>query len=463
MDTDTIAAIATGMTDVGIGIVRISGSESLSIADRVFRSKSGERLSHSESHKAHYGMVYDGEQPIDEVIALVFRAPNSYTREDTVEIDCHGGAYVTRKVLETVVRHGARPADPGEFTKRAFLNGRIDLSQAESVMDLIQAKNDFALESSLGQLKGSILHKIKSLRGKIMQEIAFIEAALDDPEHIRFDGYGEQLLETIGEVLSEVEKLIRSFQDGRLLKEGIRTVIVGKPNVGKSSLLNALLGRERAIVTDVPGTTRDALEEQITLDGIALQIIDTAGVRETNDLVEQIGVGKTKDYMASSDLILYVVDASVPLEKNDFEIMDLIGEKKAIVLLNKSDLDLAVTEQEVRERMGEDVFVLPFSAKRAMEDGTGLEMLASAIKELFFRSEIKWNDEIFITNVRQQTSLLRAKESLERVVGSIEAGMPEDFYSIDLMDAYGELGNIIGESVGDDLIDEIFSKFCVGK
>ena len=460
MNTDTIAAIATAMTNAGIGIVRISGDEAFTIIDRIYQSKTGEKkLSEEKSHTIHYGYICDRDKVVDEVMVLLMRAPNSYTREDTVEIDCHGGTLVMRRILETVIKYGARPAEPGEFTKRAFLNGRIDLSQAESVMDLIQAKNDFAMESSINQLKGIVLHKIKSLRGKIIHEIAFIEAALDDPEHISIEGYDIQLLDKLKDLMEELKKLIQSSEDGQILKEGIRTIIVGKPNAGKSSLLNALLGKERAIVTNIAGTTRDALEEQISLQGVTLNIVDTAGIRDTNDIVEKIGVEKTKKYLFNSDLILYIVDASIPLDENDEEIIELISDKKSIVLLNKSDLKVVVSEEEIKDRMGVNSLILSFSAK----EGIGLEKLSDMIRELFFRGEISFNDEVFITNARQKAALSNALKSLQMVENSIDSGMPEDFYSIDLMNAYEELGSIIGESVDEDLVNEIFSKFCMGK
>lgn len=458
MKTDTIAAIATAMSNSGIGIVRISGSEAFSIIDKIYKSKNGrKKLSETESHTIHYGYIYDGEKMIDEVMVLIMRAPRSYTMEDTVEIDCHGGTLVVKRILETVIKYGARPAEPGEFTKRAFLNGRIDLSQAESVIDVINAKNDFALESSIHQLQGSVFHKIKEVRAKIIHEIAFIESALDDPEHISMDGYGDQLLTTIREISLDVDKLLKSSENGELLKEGINTVIVGKPNAGKSSLLNLLVGRERAIVTEIAGTTRDILEEQINLNGIILNIVDTAGIRDTQDKVEKIGVDKAKEYLLHGDLIIYVVDSSVILDDNDEKILDMIRGRKAIVLLNKSDLPSCVSREDLEEKT--DHPVISISAR----EGTGLDSLEDTIKEMFFHGEISFNDEIYITNVRQKTALCEAKKSLRMVEKSIQEGLPEDFYSIDLMNAYEELGNIIGESVREDLVNEIFSKFCIGK
>lgn len=463
MKTDTIAAIATAMTNSGIGIVRISGEEAFSVIDKIYRSKNGKKkLSQEESHTVHYGYICDGEKIIDEVMVVIMRAPRSYTTEDTIEIDCHGGTLVMKRILETVIKYGARPAEPGEFTKRAFLNGRIDLSQAESVIDVINAKNDFALESSISQLQGKVKEKIREIRGKVIHEIAFIESALDDPEHFSIDGYGEKLSKIIEGISKEIEILLASSENGELLKEGINTVIIGKPNAGKSSLMNVLLGRERAIVTDIAGTTRDALEEQINLNGITLNIVDTAGIRDTEDIVEKIGVDKAKEYLKSANLIIYVVDSSTELDQNDEEIISMLSDKKAIILLNKSDLS-QVTSQEVVEKVLEENNmekpVILISAK----EQTGIDKLENTIKEMFFQGELSFNDEIYITNVRQKAALQSAMKSFQLVQQSIENEMPEDFYSIDLMSAYEELGSIIGEAVGEDLVNEIFSKFCMGK
>ena len=457
MRTDTIVAIATAMSSSGIGIIRISGEDAVTITEKIFRMKNGKKLSEMPTHTIHYGHICDGEEVIDEVMVLLMRGPKSYTREDTVEIDCHGGVYVMRRVLETVIRYGARPAEPGEFTKRAFLNGRIDLSQAESVIDVIHAKNEFALKSSMKQLSGSVSNAIKEIRGTVLHEIAFIESALDDPEHISLDGYPEQLQGIVEEVSGKIEKLLSTSDNGKILKEGISTVIVGKPNAGKSSLLNTLLGEERAIVTDIAGTTRDVLEEQINLNGIILNIIDTAGIRDTEDVVEKIGVDKAKKYVKDADLIIYVVDSSTALDENDFEIMELLRDKTAVVLMNKSDLQPVTTAEEVKSHL--DKTVISISAKEQV----GIDTLEETIKELFFHGEVTFNDEVYITNIRHKTALQEALNSLHLVVQSIRDGMPEDFYSIDLMNAYEELGSIVGEAVEDDLVNEIFSKFCMGK
>lgn len=461
MKTETIAAIASAMTNSGIGIIRISGEDAFDVIDKIYRSQKGNKLlSQCKSHTIHYGHIYDQDEIIDEVMVLLMRAPNSYTREDTVEIDCHGGTLVMRRILEVVLKNGARPAEPGEFTKRAFLNGRIDLSQAESVMDVISSKNDFALKSSMQQLNGSLTGKIKEIRGKIIHEIAFIESALDDPEHISIDGYGENLLIIIDELMHKMNQMIASSENGSLLKEGINTVIVGKPNAGKSSLLNALVGRERAIVTDIAGTTRDVLEEQINLNGITLNIMDTAGIRSTEDVVEKIGVDKALSLVDKADFIIYVVDTSTALDENDEKIIDAIREKKAIILLNKSDLIQVTGEDEIKEKLsGADHKMIAISAK----ENLGIDVLEENITEMFFHGTISFNDEVYITNIRHKNALIQAVESLKLVKQSVENGMPEDFYSIDLMNAYEELGTIIGEAVEDDLVNEIFSKFCMGK
>ena len=459
MRTDTIAAIATAMSSSGIGIIRISGDEAVGIVDRIFSMKNGKKLSDMPTHTIHYGHIKDGDEVIDEVMVVLMRAPKSYTKEDTVEIDCHGGVYVMKRVLETVIKYGARPAEPGEFTKRAFLNGRIDLAQAESVIDIIHAKNEFALKSSEQQLSGSLSAAVRKVREKLLHEIAFIESALDDPEHISLDGYPERLAVVVAEQKKQVEKLLASADEGKMIQEGIKTVILGKPNAGKSSLLNTLLGEERAIVTEIAGTTRDVLEEQINLNGIVLNIIDTAGIRDTDDIVEKIGVDKARKYVKDADLILYVVDASTNLDENDREIMELLHGRRTIVLLNKSDLTPLTTAEDIRVHVDKDCPVISISAR----EQKGIDVFIEQIREMFFRGEVTFNDEVYITNIRHKTALQEALSSLHLVEQSIADGMPEDFYSIDLMNAYEVLGTIIGEAVEDDLVNEIFSKFCLGK
>ena len=456
------------MSNGGISIVRISGEDAFDIIDRIYRSKSGKKiLSEQQSHTVHYGYIYDGEKLIDEVLVVIMKAPNTYTREHVVEINCHGGITVTRKVLETVIKYGARTAEPGEFTKRAFLNGRLDLSQAEAVIDVINAKNSYALSSSLTQLRGSVLEKIREVRESILHDTAFIETALDDPEHISVDGFGEELLVRVEENIKILNKLVKSADNGRILKEGIETVILGKPNAGKSSLLNVLLGEERAIVTDIEGTTRDTLEETILLDSVMLHIKDTAGIRETADVVEQIGVEKARDSANQADLILYVVDSSRPLDENDRLILEFIQEKlqktKVVVLLNKQDLDVVVSEQDIQNELQKyeikDCTVLAISAKLEQ----GIPLLEDTLKEMFYQGKISFNDEVYITNMRQKEAIAEGLESLKQVKESILNQMPEDFYSIDLMNAYEVLGQVIGETVEEDLVNKIFSEFCVGK
>ena len=495
MKTDTIAAIATAMSNSGIGIIRISGQEALSIADKIYRSKNADKkLSDQKTHTIHYGFIYDGEDFIDEVIVLIMKGPHSYTAEDTVEIDCHGGIMVVNKILETVIKYGARIAEPGEFTKRAFLNGRIDLTKAEAVMDLIESQNDYALKSSANQLKGSIYNKISDFRSTIIHEIAFIESALDDPEHISLDGYPDKLSKIVDNLMKEMNQMLFTFQNGKILKEGIKTVILGKPNAGKSSLLNKLLGEERAIVTEIAGTTRDVLEQYINLDGIGMNIIDTAGIRDTEDIVEKIGVDKAMKQAEDADLLLYVVDSSKPLDEDDFSIMKLMTEKRSIILMNKSDLDEVVSCEDMKKQMqdmsnnnyekNENSYYMnndqiendntnndtnnnegnnQIIIQTSMKDDTGLDILIDSIKKLFINGKIEYNNEANITNIRHKEALSDAFESLKLVKQSLADEMPEDFLSIDLMNAYTSLGKIIGEEVEDDLVNEIFSKFCMGK
>ena len=465
MRKETIAAISTGMTNSGIGIVRISGEEAVLVADRIYKGKT--KLCEVKSHTINYGYIVDrktspaekeSEEVIDEVLVTVMKAPGTFTGEDTVEINCHGGTFVVKKVLELVLKNGASPAEPGEFTKRAFLNGKMDLSQAEAVIDVINSENEYALQSSVSQLKGSVKKKINDIREKIIYHTAFIETALDDPEHISVDGYSDTLRSSAEEIILELERLIHSADDGRVIKEGIKTVIVGKPNAGKSSLLNVLAGHERAIVTDIEGTTRDVLEETIKLGGLNLNVVDTAGIRQTEDLIEKIGVDKALEYAETADLIIYVVDASRMLDENDEKIIHMIRGKKSIILLNKSDIDTVISAENIKEKVS-NIPIISISAK----EERGIKDLEDKVKEMFLKGDISFNDQVYISNVRQKNALLEALESMKKVIRSIDDNMPEDFYSIDLMDAYESLGYITGNSVGEDLINEIFSKFCMGK
>lgn len=454
----TIAAISTAMSTSGIGIVRISGEEAMEVISRIYRSKGGKKdIKKVSTHTIHYGYIYDGEELIDEVLVMIMKAPRTFTGEDTVEIDCHGGVFAMKRVLETVLKNGAGIAEPGEFTKRAFLNGRLDLSQAEAVIDVINAQNEYALKSSMEQLKGSLMRSVKEIRSHLIYHIAYIESALDDPEHISLDGYPQQLLEIVENEHREICNLLKTADDGKIIREGIKTVILGKPNAGKSSLLNLLVGENRAIVTDIAGTTRDILEEYINLHGVTLRMIDTAGIRETQDIVEKIGVEKAREIAKDADLILYVVDSSTPLDENDEEIIQMLSDKKAIVLYNKTDLASAVDMETLQKKTGHTI--IPVSAVEEI----GIRELEVEIRNLFFSGNLSFNDEVYITNARHKEALEEAKKSLELVKNSIEMCMPEDFFSIDLMSAYESLGRIIGEEIGEDLVNEIFSKFCMGK
>lgn len=478
MRKDTIAAVATAFSESGVGIIRVSGENAFEIVDKIFLYKKDfekwERdkkktytIKNARTYTLHYGYIVDGESVLDEVLVSVMRAPKSYTAENVVEINCHGGILILQKVLELVIRNGARAAEPGEFTKRAFLNGRMDLSEAEAVMDLIQSNNEFALQAAIGQLKGSVSSVIKELRSKIIYEIAFIESALDDPENYSTDGYDRKLFCILKEIEEKIKNLIDHADDGRILKEGIQTVILGKPNAGKSSFLNELLGEERAIVTDIAGTTRDVLQENIMLGGVSLHVMDTAGIRKTKDKIEEIGVEKARKYAGKADLIVYIVDSSIDLDESDAEILEIIKDKRFIVLLNKSDLDAAVTEEEVEDKL-QSFFgdwkekkyeIIKISALKHQ----GIEEFGEAVKRMFFKGDISFNHEMIITSIRHKEALLDAAESISMVKRSIDAGMSEDFYSVDLMNAYAALGRIIGEEVGDDLVNEIFEKFCMGK
>ncbi len=467
--SDTIFANASGMGGA-IGIIRVSGPRAVEIVDQIFLSvNEKKKLADQKTYTVHYGSIIDrhltssgektdgGSHVVDEALVLLMRAPHSYTAEDVVEIQCHGGQLVIVSIMNLLRKAGARPAQPGEFTKRAFLNGRLDLSQAESVMDVIHAKNHFALQSSVRQLHGEVKKKVVDLRERILHESAFIESALDDPEHYDLDSHASDFRSVVEQLILELEELLKNSENGRVLSEGLKTVIVGKPNAGKSSLMNLLLGTDYAIVTDVAGTTRDLLETSFNLDGITLHITDTAGIRMTEDAVEKIGVERAKKAIEQSDLVFYVVDSSAEEDAVDEEILSLVREKKVIVLFNKCDLSPEADAGALRERLG--VPVILCSAKF----GDGLRELTDQIKAFFLQGEISYNDEVFITNVRQKDCIERALKSLMLVRESIERQMPEDFYTIDLLDAYEKLGQIIGASVSDDLVDQIFREFCMGK
>lgn len=456
--TDTICAIATGMGNAGIGIIRISGSEAINIASKVFKPANDKKVVKTmKSYTAAFGGVYDGDNMIDEGILLLMNGPHTYTCEDVCELQCHGGVHVLKEVLETVIKAGARIAEPGEFTKRAFLNGRIDMSQAESVMDIINAKNDFAVKSSLVQLKGELKDRITEMRDTILYNTAFIESALDDPEHYSLEGYPQKLRVIVDNMVDNVDKLLATYDNGRVLKEGIKTVIAGKPNAGKSSLLNLLLGEDRAIVTEIEGTTRDTLEEVVNINGIILNIVDTAGIRSTDDVVEKIGVDKALKNVDNADLILYVVDGSKQLDDNDSQIISHIKGRNVITVINKSDLDVVVDKLLISEELPGDI--IEISAKY----GDGKEELYNILNDKFFSGQLQYNDELYITNSRHKDELIKTRESLSKVIESIDMGMEEDFFSIDLLDAYEHLGMILGETMRDDLADKIFAEFCMGK
>ena len=455
---DTIAAIASGITASGIGIVRISGPGAFRVLEKIFRpANPDKKIMELPANTIHYGFIFDENEKIDEVLALIMKAPHTYTAEDTVEIDCHGGPFVMQKILSCTLRAGARLAEPGEFTRRAFMNGRIDLSEAEAVMDVIGAGSDDALKSSLMQLGGSVRREISDLREKIISEVAYIEAALDDPEHMDLSGYPEQLADRLTGVKNRLTRLRDSFNEGKMIREGIYTVFLGKPNAGKSSLLNAMTGEDRAIVTEIAGTTRDSLEENIRLGGLSLRLADTAGIRQTGDLIEKIGVERARSLAEKADLILAVFDSSAAFDDNDEDIFSFIRGRKAIVLLNKSDLPACITEEDVLERCDAPCVVI--SAKK----NEGISTLAEIIRKMFFGGDLRINEQTMITNVRHREAVEDTLHSIDLVFSSIEAGMPEDFFTVDLMDAYASLGKITGEEIGDDLVDAIFSKFCMGK
>ena len=455
---DTIAAITTGMTNAGVGIIRISGDQACEVADKVFHAENKEKqASNMKSYTAAFGKVYDGEEIIDEAILLVMKAPHTYTCEDVCELQCHGGIVVLRKILDIVLKNGARAAEPGEFTKRAFLGGRIDMSQAESVMSLINAKNDFAAKTSVDQLQGRLRDSIVDMREKILYNVAFIESALDDPEHYSLEGFPQKLRVIVNDILEKVKNLLKTFDNGKVLSEGINTVIVGKPNAGKSSLLNMFVGEDRAIVTDMAGTTRDTLSETVNIRGITLNIIDTAGIRDTDDIVEKIGVDKAIESVDKADLILYVVDGSIDLDENDYRIIDKIKDKNVIVIINKSDLEIKVDKEVIEKYLDKDIIQL------SAMTGDGSEELYDMLNKMFFEGNLSYNDQLYITNARHKNELVYTKNALDKVIESIDIGMEEDFFSIDLMDAYEHLGLIIGETARDDLADKIFKDFCMGK
>ncbi len=475
LQTDTIAAIATAMSEAGIGIIRISGPEAAAIGSRLYRTPKRNQTDISQWRPGtiRFGYIVETddsgkENLIDEVMLSWMKSPHSYTTEDTVEINTHGGMFLMNRILELVLKAGARMAEPGEFTKRAFLGGRIDLARAEAVMDLISSRNEFARKTSAAQLEGAVSAKVRELREKILYEIAFIESALDDPENYTLEGYTDKLMDTCLFLEREMKNLLSHAEEGRILKEGIRTAIVGRPNVGKSSLLNRLAGEERAIVTEIEGTTRDTLSETVRLGGVLLHLTDTAGIRQTQDKVEQIGVHRAQQALDQADLILFVIDSSRELSREDASIAERITAKmeegtKCILLMNKTDLSSETGEEDVRDLFQSRNKDCPPLLFCSLQTGEGMDELGSFVSGLFHTGEIAEKNEIFLTNLRHKDAVKEALESICLVKDSIESGMSEDFFSIDLMNAYRVLGTILGEAVEDDLVEEIFSKFCMGK
>lgn len=468
MEEKTIVGIASAAGG-GIGIIRVSGSESMKIVDSIFHpgkfnNEENEALidksylQQQKSHTIHYGFIIDGNnEVVDEVMVSVMKAPATYTREDVVEIYCHGGNYILQRVMQLLLEKGAFLAEPGEFTKRAFLNGRIDLSQAEAVMKMISSKNEFALQSAVKQLEGSVSKYIQQIREQILYEMGRIESALDDPEHYDLTGYSDELFDKTEQQIVSLQRLLDRFENGRMKSEGINTVIVGKPNAGKSSLMNILLDEDRAIVTDIAGTTRDALQESVRLGGLMLNLIDTAGIHNTEDTVEKIGVDRAKQYIEQADFILFVVDGSEEWSDEDEQILPLIAQKKGIILLNKADLKAKVSELFLKDKLSWDTIAFSNETKQ------GLQQLEQYITDKFERGDLQFNDQICLTSIRHKNAVMQAVNALHRVEQSIKDGMPEDFFTIDLMEAYQQLGLINGDTATEDLVNKIFEEFCMGK
>ena len=466
---DTIAAISSGTTRSGIGVIRVSGPDSRNVVEKIFTTKSGRPVKLNKPSHIYYGFLHNvSRETSDEVLVLNMPAPHSFTREDVVEIDCHGGTLMMQRVLEAVLEAGTRHAEPGEFTKRAFLNGRIDLAQAESVIDIINASNDNAIRTSVAQLGGRLSGQIRKFRSDILEQAAFIEAALDDPEHYSLEGYADKLAVKVDEIILKLSDLISSFERGRHITDGIESVILGRPNAGKSSLMNAILGEDRAIVTKIPGTTRDTISEYVTIGDATLKLTDTAGIRESSDEVERIGIDKALNNADKAELILCVIDGADSMQNSD-EILSLIKlcaskTSPKIYIINKTDIADEQYVSHLRSLIEEndlscDKRIVFLSAKT----GEGLELLCREIEDMFDLGHIAYNDDAIVTSVRHLELLENALQSMNDLKDTIAAGMTEDFFSIDLMNAYSALGEIIGEDVDEDLINEIFSKFCMGK
>ncbi|WP_138204203.1 tRNA uridine-5-carboxymethylaminomethyl(34) synthesis GTPase MnmE [Haloimpatiens lingqiaonensis] len=455
---DTIAAVSTSLGEGGVSIIRVSGDNALPIVDSIFKAKNGKSLEGMKTYTMRYGFIVDKDsrEVIDEVIVSYMRGPRSFTAEDTVEINCHGGVVATNRVLEETIKAGARLAERGEFTKRAFLNGRIDLSQAEAVIDIINAKTELSMKSAIKQSEGIISKEISAIRAELLGLIAHIEATVDYPEDDLEEVTSKKANIQLSTFIDEIDRLLSTAEEGKMLKEGIKVVIVGKPNVGKSSLLNALLQEKRAIVTDVPGTTRDVIEEYINIDGIPIKLIDTAGIRETENIVEKIGVEKSKEKIEEADLIILMLDLSRKLDREDEEIIEYIRDKKYIVLLNKKDLNRQMESKELSKL--DSKYIIDISVKT----GEGLDNIKNCIKQLFFKGEIKTED-IYVTNNRHKEALIRSKESLRAAIGVLENVEAIDLASIDIRNAWTALGEITGDTVEEDIIDKIFAEFCLGK
>jgi tRNA modification GTPase len=456
---DTISAVATAVGEGGIGIVRVSGPQALVIADKLFCSAVGKISSQTSSQHALYGRVVDGltGEVIDEAIVLIMRGPHSYTCEDVVEFQCHGGPVPLRKLLQATLAAGARLAEPGEFTKRAFLNGRIDLTQAEAVIDVIRAKTEASLKVAVNHLSGTLSQQIKTIRNELLHMIAHLEAAIDFPEEDIEAVSAGQVQAWIEPVISQVSKLLVTSHSGRILRDGLKTVIIGKPNVGKSSLLNALLKEQRAIVTAIPGTTRDSIAEYVNVRGIPLKIIDTAGIRETQDLVEKIGVAKSRELIKEADLILVILDRSEALSSEDRQVIEITANYKGFILLNKADLPAVLGYEDVK-KLAVDWPIIQLS----LETGEGLEQLEQQIVDEVYAGQIS-SEADYVNNVRHVNCLKQAEQQLKDALVAIEQGLPIDCIVVDLRGAWEVLGDIIGDTVGDDLIDQIFSQFCIGK
>lgn len=458
--SDTIAAISTAIGEAGIGIVRMSGKNSLDIADKIFRGSKVGSLKKAKNRRLTYGHIIDSntEEIIDEVLIVYMKKPYTYTRENMVEIYCHGGIISVKKILELLLETGARLAEPGEFTKRAFLNGRLDLAQSEAVIDVIRAKTEKSFDVSLDQLEGSLSNKIKEIMTILLEMIAHIEASIDFPEDDVEDLAYDELREKAIIVKQEIEMLLNTSDRGKILRDGLNTVILGKPNVGKSSLLNAILRENRAIVTNIPGTTRDVIEEYVNIDGIPLRIIDTAGIRSTEDLVEKIGVDKAKEMVDESDLVIAVFDASDRLTDEDYEIIDIIKNKNSIILLNKTDLPNKYDETYLKKLLPNKEIIITSIVK-----GLGLNKLEDTIKDMFYSGELEVESDIIVTNIRHKNQLIKAKKNIEDGIEGIDLNMPLDCIEVDIKSCWENLGEISGDTVGEDILDKIFSEFCIGK